>query len=76
MVTGKVEVIKEGGVSYTLLTTSSEKRYILCGLRAEELRDISDERVTVIGIPRKPLPTEIKGKPIRLEIEVENINGK
>ena len=75
MVTGEVEVIKDKGISYAILTTSSGKRYILSGPKAAELREAS-EKVTVIGIPRKPIPKEINGKPIRFEIKVESIKRK
>lgn len=76
MVTGEVNMIKDNGVSYIILTASSGKRYILTGPKAEELRDISNKMLTVVGIPRQPIPKEIKGELIRRTIEVKSVEIK
>lgn len=76
MVTGEVGVEKDDDSSWIILTTGSGKKYILIGPKAEELRNVSGRKVTVIGIPSKPIPAEIKGKPIRMTIEVKSAEIK
>lgn len=71
MVTGEIAVVKEDDLSWIILTTGSGKKYILVGPKAEELREASGRRVTVVGVHRLPIPEEIKGKPIRMTIEVK-----
>ena len=76
MVSGEIAVIKDGDLSYVVLTAKSGKKYILVGPKAEELIDISGRGATVAGVPKKPILQEIKGDPIRMTIEVKTVEIK
>ena len=76
MVSGEVAVVGEGNTSFIVLTASSGKKYILIGPKAEELRSVSGKKVTVAGIPSKPIPQEIRGESIRMTIEVKTAQIK
>ncbi len=76
MVSGEIAVVEDSGLTFIILTSSSGKKYILVGPKAEELKSISGKKVTVVGIPRKPIPQEIKGEPIRMTIEVKTAEIK
>ncbi len=76
MVTGEITVVEEGNSSFIILTSSSGKKYILVGPKAEELRSIFGKKVTVAGIPSKPIPQEIRRDLIRMTIEVKTAQIK
>ena len=76
MVSGEITLVEDRNLTFIILTSDAKKKYILVGPKAEELSRVSGKKVTVVGIPSKPIPQEIKGEPVRMTIEVKTAEIK
>lgn len=78
MVSGKISIMEEAGVSFVVLTSDYAKKYILTGPKAEEIKEFAgkDAVLTVVGKPKAPLVKELKGEEIKRNIEVKNFQIK
>lgn len=64
---GKLTIVKDG---ILLLTNEKNDKYILVGLKADELKNYTDKTIEVYGRMKVAEPKEINNEPVRCNIEV------